>query len=122
MPCQHLLLLVQGVSFGVFGLGNKQYEHFCEVGKRVHQALEQWGGRPVAPVGVGDDDEDIDADFETWRTKLYDALDMSSLLSNSKVRLQLGAGLCPLSCMRTRAPAEQQYRQGEREQPSSALA
>ena len=97
------LLLVQGVSFGVFGLGNKQYEHFCEVGKRVHQALEQWGGRPVAPVGVGDDDEDIDADFETWRTKLYDALDRSSLLSNSKVRLPLGAGLCPMSCMRTRA-------------------
>ena len=93
MPCHHLLLLVQGVSFGVFGLGNKQYEHFCEVGKRVHQALEQWGGRPVAPVGVGDDDEDIDADFETWRTKLYDALDKSSLLSNSKVRLRLGAGL-----------------------------
>ncbi|KAK9811910.1 hypothetical protein WJX72_012296 [[Myrmecia] bisecta] len=78
--------LLEGVSFGVFGLGNKQYEHFCAVGKRVHKALTQLGATPVVRRGDGDDDEDIEADFELWRTDLYASLDKSALVSNQEGR------------------------------------
>ena len=76
---------VQGVSYGVFGLGNKQYEHFCAVGNKVHAAMEQLGASPVVRRGDGDDDVDIDADFDSWRTELYSSLDTSSLLEKAEV-------------------------------------
>jgi NADPH-ferrihemoprotein reductase len=76
---------MQDLSFGVFGLGNKQYEHFCAVGKRVYKALCNLGATPLVRRGDGDDDEDIEADFEAWRTELYAALDKSDVLAKSVV-------------------------------------
>ena len=92
-------ICLQGVNFAVFGLGNRQYEHFCAVGKHLHKALLTLGATSVGPRGDGDDDEDIEADFDKWRTELYEALDKSSLLSKSQVRkaspCQLAATLVP---------------------------
>ncbi len=82
-----ICLWLQGLSFGVFGLGNKQYEHFCAVGKRVHKALGALGGKALVRRGDGDDDEDIEADFESWRTELYSGLDKSDVLVKSTVSL-----------------------------------
>ena len=73
------------MSFGVFGLGNKQYEHFCAVGKRMHRALASLGAAPLVRKGEGDDDDDIEADFELWRTELYQALDKATVLAKSLV-------------------------------------
>lgn len=80
-----ICLWLQGLSFGVFGLGNKQYEHFCAVGKRVHKALGALGGKALVGRGDGDDDEDIEADFESWRTELYSGLDKADVLVKSTV-------------------------------------
>ena len=78
----------QGVSFGVFGLGNKQYEHFCAVGKRMHRALASLGATALVPKGEGNDDDDIEADFELWRTELYQALDKATVLAKSQARAE----------------------------------
>ena len=83
------------MSFGVFGLGNKQYEHFCAVGKRVHKALGALGGKAFVRRGDGDDDEDIEADFESWRTELYTSLDKSDVLVKTVVRPKLAATPIP---------------------------
>ena len=77
--------LRQGLSYGVFGLGNKQYEHFCAVGKRVHKALGALGGKALVRRGDGDDDEDIEADFESWRTEIYTGLDKCEALVKTTV-------------------------------------
>jgi sulfite reductase alpha subunit-like flavoprotein len=47
------------VHYGVFGLGNKQYEHFNAVGKRMHKNMEALGATAVCPRGDGDDDDNI---------------------------------------------------------------
>ena len=86
----------------MFGLGNKQYEHFCAVGKRVHKALGALGGKALVRRGDGDDDEDIEADFESWRTELYTGLDKSDVLVKSTVSNKppaLPSGDVSLTCM-----------------------
>jgi sulfite reductase alpha subunit-like flavoprotein len=40
----------------VFGLGNKTYEHFNEMGKIADTKLEQMGGTRICALGLGDDD------------------------------------------------------------------
>ena len=82
-----------GVSFAVFGLGNRQYEHFCAMGARVHKLMEGLGGAPVLPHGEGDDDADIDADFDSWSAQLFDALDASALVRVNTKASFVGGGL-----------------------------
>lgn len=76
---------LQGVSFGVFGLGNRQYEHFCAVGKVIHKCLGELGAAPIVRRGDGDDDGDIDADFDSWKADLFTALDSSEIVAKSEV-------------------------------------
>jgi NADPH-ferrihemoprotein reductase len=63
------------VSFAVFGLGNKQYEHFNAMGKKAYAGLEALGAEPVVRRGDGDDDGCIDDDFEKWSGELMAALE-----------------------------------------------
>jgi NADPH-ferrihemoprotein reductase len=40
----------------VFGLGNKTYEHYNEMGHYVDKRLEQLGANRIFDLGLGDDD------------------------------------------------------------------
>ena len=54
----------------------------------MHKALLSLGATPVIRRGDGDDDEDIEADFDTWRAELYTTLDdTSDLIAKAKVLL-----------------------------------
>lgn len=55
------------VKYAVFGLGNKTYEHFNEVGKIFDQRLEELGAERVYQLGLGDDDANLEEDFMRWR-------------------------------------------------------
>lgn len=48
---------LSGLKFAVFGLGNKQYEHFNAVGRKVDGFLKALGAASVCDRGEGDDDE-----------------------------------------------------------------
>jgi len=65
---------LSGAKFAVFGLGNTQYEHYNAMGKLVNKRLEALGATRTYEYGEGDDDNDIDEDFETWREGLVSAL------------------------------------------------
>ena len=89
------LLPLAEVSFGVFGLGNKQYEHFCAVGKRVHRAMTSLGATPVVRRGDGDDDDDIEGDFDGWKSELLAALAGSPLLGFKEEEAAAGVPSAP---------------------------
>ena len=76
--------MLQDTTFAVFGLGNKQYEHFNAMGKRVFKHLSTIGGSPLLKLGLGDDDADIADDFDTWLQQLLTAVEESGLLQASK--------------------------------------
>lgn len=40
----------------VFGLGNKTYEHYNDMGKYVDKRLEELGAERIYELGLGDDD------------------------------------------------------------------
>jgi NADPH-ferrihemoprotein reductase len=58
---------LSGLKYCVFGLGNKQYEHYNAMGKFFDSTLESLGASRIAPLGLGNDDEDLEADFEAWK-------------------------------------------------------
>ena len=47
---------LSGINYAVFGLGNKTYEHYNEVGKYFDKRLEELNANRLCDMGLGDDD------------------------------------------------------------------
>ena len=58
---------LKGMNFAVMGLGNRQYVNFNSVGKAIDKQLEILGATRVYERGEGDDDQNIEEDFEQWK-------------------------------------------------------
>lgn len=61
---------LKGLDYAVFGLGNKQYQFFNAMGKATDETLDKVGAYRILEIGVGDDDDDLEADFENWKDNL----------------------------------------------------
>jgi NADPH-ferrihemoprotein reductase len=61
-------------EYTVFGLGNRQYEHYNRMGKLTNELLEKLGARRFFEYGEGDDDGTLEEDFEKWKATLWTTL------------------------------------------------
>jgi len=65
---------LQGLEYAVFGLGNTEYEIFNAMGKFFDSAMEKLGGNRIHELGLGDDSDDLEADFEKWKDAMWASL------------------------------------------------
>ncbi|KAJ0402117.1 hypothetical protein ATCC90586_002659 [Pythium insidiosum] len=61
----------KGVGYTVFGLGNRQYEHYNAMGRFVDEHMASFGAHRVYHYGEGDDDGSMDEDFDNWKENLW---------------------------------------------------
>lgn len=62
------------MEFGVFGLGNSQYEHFNRMGKTTDAEVERLGATRVVDYSQGDDDGNLEEDFDNWKSTMWPVL------------------------------------------------
>jgi NADPH-ferrihemoprotein reductase len=66
--------MLDAVNYTVFGLGNRTYEHYNVMGRRLDRRLKQLGANQVYARGEGDDDSTLEEDFAVWKKDLWNAL------------------------------------------------
>lgn len=65
---------LSGLSYTVFGLGNKTYEQFNFVARSVDGILQKLGARRAFERGEGDDDANLEEDFVNWKDRMWSAI------------------------------------------------
>jgi NADPH-ferrihemoprotein reductase len=66
-----IIHMIMCTCFQVFGLGNKTYEHYNDMGKYFDKRLEELGAERVYELGLGDDDGNLEEDFMRWRESFW---------------------------------------------------
>ena len=64
---------LKNLRYIAFGLGNKTYEHYNEVIRKVDKRLIDMGATRIADRGEGDDDGSLEEDFLAWQEEMWPA-------------------------------------------------
>ncbi|KAI9011284.1 hypothetical protein BC832DRAFT_550270 [Gaertneriomyces semiglobifer] len=65
---------LEGVDYLIFGLGNRTYEHYNAIVRRLDKRLRKIGANRVGEAGEGDDDHSLEEDFLAWKPKMMEEM------------------------------------------------
>ncbi|KAI9224332.1 hypothetical protein BC828DRAFT_343944 [Blastocladiella britannica] len=99
-----------GLHYAVFGLGNKTYEQFNAMARKIDKWCTALGGVRVGPRGEGDDDENMEEDFAQWRDELWPAV-----AAHFKLDLAAAAEKAAVAAASHRAFAVTEYSEADAE-------
>jgi len=68
---------LNGLKYVVFGLGNKTYEHYNLIARKLDTALTAMGGIRVGERGEGDDDKSMEEDYLEWKDSMWNAFSVA---------------------------------------------
>lgn len=63
--------LYENLRYAVFGLGNRQYEFFNKQGQVLDDRMNHLGAQRIVQRGVGDDDGNLEDDWEAWKSLFW---------------------------------------------------
>jgi len=63
----HVPGILNGMSYTIMGLGNSQYKYFNQCAKDADEHMERLGATRIYERCEGDDDDDIQQDWDNWK-------------------------------------------------------
>ncbi|KAM0542545.1 hypothetical protein ACHAPJ_012753 [Fusarium lateritium] len=80
---------LESLKYVVFGLGNRTYEHFNAMARRVSSIFDRLGAQRIGPLGEGDDGAGtLEEDFLSWKDEMWAALSDEVRLEESNSAFQ----------------------------------
>lgn len=64
---------MNGLKYVVFGLGNRTYEHYNVIARRLDASLAKMGAVRIGERGEGDDDKSMEEDYLEWKDGMWEA-------------------------------------------------
>ncbi|KAI5450457.1 hypothetical protein NCC49_003079 [Naganishia albida] len=64
---------LENLRYVVFGLGNRTYEHYNEVARKIDKRLTELGAKRIGERGEGDDDKSMEEDYLSWKDDMWTA-------------------------------------------------
>ena len=64
---------LDGLRYIIFGLGNRTYEHYNEIARKVDKSLAEAGAKRIGERGEGDDDKSMEEDYLEWKEPMWAA-------------------------------------------------
>ncbi|EPQ29480.1 uncharacterized protein PFL1_03235 [Pseudozyma flocculosa PF-1] len=65
---------LDNLNYVIFGLGNRTYEHYNAIARKLDARLESLGAKRIGERGEGDDDKSMEEDYLAWKDGMFEAL------------------------------------------------
>ncbi|TKY86501.1 hypothetical protein EX895_004650 [Sporisorium graminicola] len=65
---------LENLNYVIFGLGNRTYEHFNAVARKLDARLQSLGAKRIGERGEGDDDKSMEEDYLAWKDSMFESL------------------------------------------------
>lgn len=64
---------LENLNYVVFGLGNRTYQYYNEIARKIDKRLSDLGAKRIGERGEGDDDKSMEEDYLGWKDTMWDS-------------------------------------------------